>query len=104
LAMIETDLKPIGQACVTVVASIVGRHMIRSFTAGDNIVVAISTRSTGLVVGKRCYVSIPTGTGGVTQLAGIGRIWVRSGFVTGVVAGVARHTRIGGLIVRKWSD
>jgi len=65
LAVIETDLQPVCQACVTVIASIIGGHVIRPFTSGDNIVVAIGTRSTGLVVGKRYDVSIPTGTGGV---------------------------------------
>jgi phage shock protein PspC (stress-responsive transcriptional regulator) len=29
---------------------------------------------------------------------------MRSRFVTGVVAGVARYTCIGGLIVRKWIE
>lgn len=78
--------------------------MIGAFAAGNYIIVTIGARCTGLVMGKRQDKIIPARAGGVTQLAGVGGVGVRCGFVTGIRTGMARHTAIGGLIVWKWDD
>lgn len=59
LVVVESDLKPIGEAGVARVARVARGHVVGPFTTGNDIVVTVGTRFTGLVVGKRQYEFIP---------------------------------------------
>ena len=100
-AMVETDLEPIGNTGVAYIASISSGHVVCAFTCCNDVVVTVCTQFTGLIMGKRLDKIIPARAGGVAQLASIGGIGVRSGFVAGIGAGMTCHTGIGSLIMGK---
>lgn len=60
LIVVESDLKPIGEAGVTRVARIGSGHVVGPFATGNNVVVTVGTWFTGFIVGKRQYEFIPT--------------------------------------------
>jgi hypothetical protein len=102
--MIKGDLLPIEDAGVAVVTCIGSRHMVRPFTACNDIVVTVCARLAGLIMTKRLDKRLPPRAGGVAQLACIGGIRMRGCFVAGVRPGMAGYASISGLFMRKRSD
>lgn len=100
-AMVEAHLPPVGNAGVTTVASVIGRHMIGAFAAGDDVVVTGGACVTGLIVSERQYKIVPTRAGGMAAFTGIRGFGMRRGFIGSVCPTMTRNTRVSGLIVGK---